>query len=140
MNDQNAAAGSAHAALRITTTWQEGCRVVVAAAGQVDPTNTHRLHAALSLALQPDQALIADPSQVTFLDPHALRTLQLNQRNADLLDAPLLIMPSPAIAAILAPSTADGALSVCPALSQALAAARSTTRAAARPPERGSGR
>jgi anti-anti-sigma factor len=125
MNDQNGTAQPTPTQLRVTTTWQDGCRVV-AAAGELDLTNNHRLHAALSLAMQPDQPLIADLSRITYLDSHGLSTLQLSQRNAALQGARLLIVPSPAIAAILALSAVDTALSVCPGLSQALAAARSS--------------
>lgn len=114
MNENNAAAGPVPGELRITTTWQDACRVV-AAAGQVDATNTHRLHAALSLALHLDRPLVADLSQVTSLDSHGLSTLHLNQRNAVLQGARLLVVSSPAIAALLVPAEGGSMLTVCPA-------------------------
>ena len=123
--DANQAAGfvpPAPGELRIATTWLSDCRVVTAD-GEIDLRNTHRLHAALSLAVHPDVPLIADLSQVTFLDSRGLLTLMSMQRNATLQGARFIVVPSPAIAALLALSAA-GSLTVYPSLASALSAVR----------------
>ena len=112
---------AASSPLRITSDWQDGCRIVTAA-GQVDLSNTHQLHYALSTALRHDRPLIADLTAVTFLDSQGLRTLLTMQRNAELQDARLIIVPSPEIAALIRLGAAD-ALTVSPSLSTALSTA-----------------
>lgn len=99
---------------------------MVSVAGQVDLSNTHHLHYALSTALHEDLPLIADLSAVDFLNSHGLRTLMMMQRNADLRGARLIIVPSDAIAALIRLAAAD-TLSVFPSLATALTAATTTT-------------
>jgi anti-anti-sigma factor len=111
--------------LRITSEWRDACRVVTAA-GQVDLSNTHQLHYALTSALHPDRPLIADLTAVTFLDSRGLRTLMLMQRNAELQGARLVIVPSEEIAALIRLGAA-GALTVSPSLATALRTAHAAT-------------
>lgn len=66
--------------------------------------------------------MIADLSAATFLDASGLRALVMNQRNAALQGARLLIVPSASIAALIAVA-AGGALNVYPSFVAALAAA-----------------
>ena len=77
------------AKLRLDTKGLIDCQIVTAE-GQVDLTNAHSLHAALSLALHPARPLIADLSGIEFLDSRGLRALMANQRNATLRGARLL--------------------------------------------------
>lgn len=123
----------AHAAPTLSTSTQsrEGVSVVTAV-GQVDLTNTHRLHYDLSSALHPDRPLIADLSAVTFLDSRGLRTLLIMQRNADLQGARLIIVPSAEIAALLTLAAAD-TLTVRPSLATAMHTARENPSAAPAP-------
>jgi len=109
------------AALRLDTEGRADCQIV-RAQGQVDLTNAHRLHAALSLALHPARPLIADLSGIEFLDSRGLRALIANQRNAVLRGARLLVVPSPSIAALLRLKPEAG-LNTYPNLAGALAAA-----------------
>ena len=104
--------------LRVSTSGQGRCSIVTAA-GPVDLSNTHRLHYALTSALHPDRALIADLSAVTFMDSRGLLTLMLMQRNADLQHARLIIVPSEQIAALIRLAAGD-LLNVSPSLATAL--------------------
>jgi len=109
-------------ALRVDTEGLVGCQIVTAD-GQVDLTNAHNLHAALSLALHPARPLIADLTGIEFVDSRGLRALMANQRNAALKGARLLVVPSPSVAELLLLRPADG-LETYPSLDEALAAAR----------------
>ena len=107
---------------QIDISWQGEGRIVTVG-GAVDAANAHHLHAALARALYPDSWLIADLTQLTALGEAGVRALLLNQRNADLQGAHLLIVPSPVVATALARS-GDQGLTACPDLADALIAAR----------------
>ncbi|HEX4792008.1 MAG TPA: STAS domain-containing protein [Actinospica sp.] len=105
---------------------------ILSVAGEVDMSTAPRLAQAIDRAISPEGSLIADLSEVAFIDSAGARALVLAEAAAADRGAALLIVPSEAVARVLEVAGLESGFRLCAGLSEAVAAARGVTGAAGR--------
>jgi anti-anti-sigma factor len=98
---------------------------ILSVSGEVDLSTAPRLAQAIDRAIGPGGSLIADLSEVVFIDSSGARVLVLAEAAAADRGAALLIVPSEAVARVLEVAGLESGFRLCAGLSAAVEAARS---------------